>query len=445
MSEKKKCFVVMGFGEKTDYRTSRVLDLDKTYQYIIKPAVLDAGLECVRADEIPHSGTIDMPMFEQLMQADLVIADLSTSNLNAAYELGVRHALKPRTTIIIAEEQFASPFDINHIVTLPYRLDDKVLDIEEAARFRTVLAKVITEILPQNRTDSPVYTFLRPLTPPVLGEKKALGVRGPTDDLFGEEMALGERGATVNIEAATVGDNADNPTLAALMEQMNEAKKKKEFVTAKSLLKVIITMAPNQTAFKHQLALLTYKSKTPDELSALKEAQAILGELNPMHSNNAETLGLWGAVHKRLFEIAKQRADLDTAILSYEKGYRLLSDYYNGINWAFLLNVRASLSGPADAITDFVLARRTRADVLEICKTKLESLKVSEQTRAERYWILATMAEACLGIEDTARSEKYLDDAKEYADEPWMLESTLEQLEKLRAYLEHSPLKDLPV
>jgi hypothetical protein len=428
MSDKKKCFVVMGFGEKTDYQTSRVLDLDKTYKHIIKKAVQDAGLECVRADEIPHSGTIEMPMFEQLLQADLVIADLSTSNLNAAYELGVRHALKPRTTIIIAEDKFVSPFDTGHIATMRYRHDGKALDIDEVERFREVLNKAIAAILANPAPDSPVYTFLRPLTPPVLGKERAQAVRG----------------SAVEADAATGGDNASNPALAVLMEQLNDAKKKKDFDTAKSLLKIIIGMATNQTAFKQQLALVTYKSKKPDELSALKEAQVILGELNPMHSNNAETLGLWGAVHKRLFEIAKQRADLDTAIMSYEKGYRLLSDYYNGINWAFLLNVRASLSGPADAITDFVLARRTRADVLEICKTKLETLKDSPQTRSERYWILSTMAEACLGLEDAVQTEQYLNDAKQYADEPWMLESTLEQLEKLRAYLEHSPLKNLP-
>ena len=35
---KKTCFVVMGFGQKPDFRTSRVLDLDKTYRHIIKPA-----------------------------------------------------------------------------------------------------------------------------------------------------------------------------------------------------------------------------------------------------------------------------------------------------------------------------------------------------------------------------------------------------------------------
>ena len=82
----------MGFGKKTDYQTSRVLDLDKSYQYIIKPAAEEAGLECKRADEIIHSGVTDLPMYDQLLTADVVIADISTSNANAFYELGVRHA-----------------------------------------------------------------------------------------------------------------------------------------------------------------------------------------------------------------------------------------------------------------------------------------------------------------------------------------------------------------
>jgi hypothetical protein len=59
--EKKTCFVIMGFGEKTDYETGRVLNLDKSYKNIIKPAVEAAGLTCVRADEIRHSGIIDVP------------------------------------------------------------------------------------------------------------------------------------------------------------------------------------------------------------------------------------------------------------------------------------------------------------------------------------------------------------------------------------------------
>jgi len=42
------CFVVMGFGKKTDFETGRTLDLDKTYKGIIKDAVTDAGLKCRR-------------------------------------------------------------------------------------------------------------------------------------------------------------------------------------------------------------------------------------------------------------------------------------------------------------------------------------------------------------------------------------------------------------
>ena len=117
---KKKCFVVMGFGEKTDFQTQRTLDLDKTYRVIIRKAVEDAGLECVRADDVIHSGTIDKPMYELLLDADLVIADLSTSNANALYELGVRHALRPHTTIVIAESQFRFPFDITHLLVRKY-------------------------------------------------------------------------------------------------------------------------------------------------------------------------------------------------------------------------------------------------------------------------------------------------------------------------------------
>ncbi len=423
----KKCFVVMGFGEKTDYKTSRVLDLDKTYRHIIRQAVTAAGIECIRADEIVHSGTIDVPMYDLLLEADLVVADLSTSNLNAAYELGVRHALKPNTTIVIAEEQFASPFDVNHIVIRKYRHDGKALDIDEVERFRAELEKAIEEILSRNQVDSPVYTFLKPLTPP------ARAAAGDTD----------RAGAPVARVAQDTATPAPNPTLATLMEQVQKAKAGKDFLTAKGLLQAIRLMAPNDTYVVQQLALVTYKSKHPDEARALDEARAILETLDPLRSNNAETLGLWGAIHKRLFEITKDRAQLDAAIFAYEKGYRLLADYYNGINWAFLLNVRASLSEPADAIADFVLARRTRADVLEICKKRLESLKESESNREERYWILATMAEAALGMGDDALATQNLALAATVAPEAWMPDSTNEQLTKLRRYLADSPLKHL--
>ena len=71
------CFVVMGFNTKTDYRTGRELNLDATYRYVIKPTVEECGLECIRADEIQHSGVIDLPMYQRLLDADLVSSRIS--------------------------------------------------------------------------------------------------------------------------------------------------------------------------------------------------------------------------------------------------------------------------------------------------------------------------------------------------------------------------------
>ena len=81
--ETRRCFVVMGFGTKTDYATGRKLDLNKSYRLLIKPVVEEKGLVCIRADEIRHSGAIDLPMYRELLKADVVIADLSTANVYA--------------------------------------------------------------------------------------------------------------------------------------------------------------------------------------------------------------------------------------------------------------------------------------------------------------------------------------------------------------------------
>ena len=129
------CFVVQGFGEKTDLSTGRVLNLDASYE-VIKEAVETAGLRCIRADEIVHAGAIDKPMYDWIYRADLVIADLSTYNVNAAYELGVRYGVRPRATMIVAENQFKNPFDVSHIVTLPYEHLGKDIGRKEAIRFR---------------------------------------------------------------------------------------------------------------------------------------------------------------------------------------------------------------------------------------------------------------------------------------------------------------------
>ena len=430
MGEKQICFVVMGFGEKTDYPTGRVIDLDKSYHYIIKPAAEEAGLSCVRADEIIHSGTIDVPMYEQLLTAYVVVADVSTSNCNAFYELGVRHALRPYTTITIAEDKMVFPFDVNHIAIRRYQHLGKGIDFAEVMRMKAALKEAIETIASKPTDDSPVYTFLKDLRPPIRGAKEA-ALRSAVAGIIGSMPA----------SEPPREDSTNTATVSILLAQTQTAIATSDFVTAKSLLSVVRKIVPDDPFVAQRLALATYKSEVPSQTQALKDACDILAKLNPEVSTDTETLGLWGAVHKRLWEITGDRSYIETAIFAYEKGFYLKNDYYNGINLAYLFNERGAVSEVPESVADFVLAQRARKKVLAICDSLLHAdYKLPDQ---EEYWIRATMAEAWLGLGDAAKSQESLDAAFSLEPSPsqWMRNSTLEQLQNLRRLLAASPLK----
>lgn len=177
----KRCFVVMGFGEKTDFITGRKLDLNQSYRLLIKPVVEKKGYLCQRADEIKHSGIIDEIMYRQLFEADLVIADLSTANLNAFYELGVRHALRPFTTIVISEDKLTYPFNLTHISIEPYQHLGADIGFTEVQRFRKVLGEKIDAVTALHENDSPIYTFLEDLVPPSLKQQTAAAIKNISD------------------------------------------------------------------------------------------------------------------------------------------------------------------------------------------------------------------------------------------------------------------------
>jgi len=370
---KKTCFVVMGFGEKTDYYSNpqRVLNLNRTYEDIIEPAVTASGLECIRADKIIHSTVIDKPMYENLLDADLVIADLSTSNANAIYELGVRHALRPRTTIVIAEDKFTFPFDFNHLSITKYEHLGKEIGFREVMRMREVLQQKITVLVDKEETDSPVFLFLPHLASDEQTETPPAAPSAPAQDV---------------------------KSFADLLETFREAKKSvnqpSDWLIVVAVLKRLLNLQPTDPYIVQQLALATYKSKLPDALESLRQARTILDALKPDTSAEAETVGLWGAIHKRLWEVGKERRDLDTAIRSYARGYFIKDDYYNGINFAFLLNVRASVTEGDEALADRVLARRMRREVLVLCDTALQGTLNAE----DAFWASATKVEALQGL-----------------------------------------------
>lgn len=431
------CFVVMGFGKKTDFESGRTLDLDKTYKNIIKPAAEAAHLECVRADEIVHSGLIDLPMYEQLLTADVVVADLSTSNKNAFYELGVRHALRPHTTIVIAEDGMkAFPFDVNHVLVRQYHHLGEDIGYSEVLRFRDQLTQAMNQILDSDprKNDSPIYTILHGLTPPLRAEE----TRSKGGDVSRE----------IEPPAPQPGGGASAPSYNTLMEQVDEAEEAGDFIKATSLLGPIRGMIkaadpnrPEDPALVQRHAFVTYKSEHPSRLEAYSHASDILKVLNPETSNDPETLGLWGAIQKRFWNETQDRSYLDQAVRAYSRGFYLRNDYYNGINYAYLLNVRGiNAVARAEAIADFVGAARIRREVLSICEALLENDQVSD---ANQYWVRVTMAEAYLGIEDEENCKRKREEAEAFSSFEWMRKTTDRRLEDIRGFLDQSPLKEL--
>lgn len=457
------CFVVQGFGKKTDFTDGRVLDLDASYA-IIKEAVEASNLTCIRADEIPHSGTIDVPMYKLLLQADLVIADLSTYNVNAAFELGVRYGLRPSATIIVAEEGFKNPFDVGHIVIRRYKHLGEDIGAKEARRFRDDLKQAITDILTAGAIDSPVYTFLPDLTPPRVEHARDeisasasssispaaspsasslasplaaapapdATARGGANLRFDETMA-GTALFRVG-QGSAPGDGETLPqTAKANLEQAQAKLLAGDFADASRLLKKVRKQRPNDSFVIQQLALSTYKSKQPTPEEALHEARDILLVLNPETTNDPETLGLWGAIHKRLWEISHLDADLGKSIDAYGRGFQLKQDYYNGINLAFLLELRALTALKAgeqeEGLTDSVLAKRIRREVIKYTAPLIT--KDYDYGDDKRYWILATLWEAEAGLGNTTAAESWAAQASALKRANWMTETTQTQIQAI--------------
>jgi len=393
----KTCFVIMGFGKKTDLSTGKTLDLDKTYKNIIQPAVEKSGFQCIRADEIQDTGLIDKSMYALLMQADLVIADISTYNPNAIYELGIRHAVRPFSTIVIKEDNGKLPFDLDHTRILHYSHLGEDIGADEASRCQQVLGDMIKHATGNQLVDSPLYDFIKDITPPQLPEEEYRRIIGDLADREAHIFAIVERAkhfmADSNFEEAT-----------KLWEKASKA-------------------APTEHFFVQQHALATYKSKQPSEQTALLDALTIISMLDQEgESNDPETLGLTGAIYKRLWLLNHDVESLKRASQHYEKGFLLSNDYYTGENYALCLDIQAGIeTDEAERVYCRVAARKVREKILIL----LEDIADINTTRGhiDYKWAYATLANCHFALGNTASGNQFEAIFLELTDIEWERET----------------------
>ena len=389
----------MGFGKKTDFRSGKLLNLDATYNEIIKPAAEELGIKCVRADEIMQSGIIDVEMYKLLLSADIVGADISTSNANAIYELGVRHALKKGTTIIMSEKSAVLHFDLNHIATLQYEHLGDDIGCSEARRIKGQLKSLMESALNETRIDSPVYTYLPDLNTPTLTAQEIKEIVKDSDE------AEKEWGYIFN--------------------SAEEKLKFGDFSNAKELYQKALEIRPRDEYLIQRLTLCTYKEKieSKSRVMSCMDAMVILSDLSPETSNDPETTGMAGAINKYIWMDTKDITFLNKAISFYNRGYTIKKDYYNGENLALCYFEKSKqlknteTANDKDIVFNEILAEKTFKSVLEITEGIIESTNFNE--RSDVKWVYATAAKSASYLELKEKEDLYSSKFKSLCDNSW--------------------------
>jgi MAP3K TRAFs-binding domain len=334
------CFVLMPFGDKKD-ENGELVHFDAVYNEIIAPAVKDANLEPIRADEEQVGGLIHKSMFERLLFCDFAVADLTLANPNVFYELGVRHAVRPFSTIPI----FASgggvrlPFDVSPLRSLPYQLSNDGYPMAIQTD-REALTKKLLDAK-QSKTDSPVFQLIEHLEHPKLDpaksetfrehinkinlQRETILVASSLEDLHEIEQGLG-----------TISES-ETSFVILLFQQYRKLGVFEDMVRLVELMSPMLA----QTDFVQQQYAFAL-----NRLGQSEKAERALTDLISRRGSSSETLGILGRIYKDRWQKAKTIGEdknliqglLKKAINTYLKGFETdWRDCYPGINALTLL------------------------------------------------------------------------------------------------------------
>ena len=150
-----RAFVIRPFGRKKD-NAGQEIDFEAIHDALIGPALAATGVSGDTTGEIVEPGNIRSDMFSAILAADVVICDITIHNANVFYELGIRHALRKRSTVLLRGHPIADkiPFDL---ITDRY-IEYSIANAKDAS---DELEDAIKNALETEReSDSPVFLML---------------------------------------------------------------------------------------------------------------------------------------------------------------------------------------------------------------------------------------------------------------------------------------------
>jgi len=325
-----------------------------------------AGLEVFRADEEVRGGDIRTDMFQELLIADLVVADLTLDNPNVWYELGVRHALRARGVVLISGGRVTTAFDLYTDRKLRYGIANKGPDPSTLERDKQNLADMVKATMESwhGRKVSPVYQLMPNLQEP---EWKSLRI-GDVREFWQQHEAWENRIALAR-RAGHIGDVlvlADEAPIAAFRAEAwikaGEALRKAErFGFALEQLERGLAVEPhNLKGLREQGICLQRLALAGRPGHSMDRARAHYRKILELYPQDPETWALLGRVDKDAWittwrrsgnspeqmqdEAAYEDVLLRAAIDSYATAYRRNpSHYYSGINALTLMHLHHHL------------------------------------------------------------------------------------------------------
>lgn len=390
-------FIVRPFGIKQG------IDFNNVEEQLILPAITALGLSGGAATTVIEAGNIRADMFNRLLMADLVIADITIHNANVFYELGIRHALRDRHTFLLRGQKGTEDSQTIKTDEIPFDLKTDRYATYSLANPANSLDNIINGIratFQSKKQDSPVFYTLPLLQPQQTEQFLAV----PSD--FGEE----EEAAKVKLafhhkvgKLTLLAQEADwfpwrLPALRAIGDTLYKAK---AFHSARQIWEKIKQWNENDIQANDRLSTI-YQRLAEESISSEQEwldlmlfSDQALGRLRKQHeeltpNQRAEmySLSARNAKNRWLRSLQKtpdsekrikalQSHYLGEALKSYEDGfYENLHHYYTGINALALLVIQTSLADAYPAVW------QENFDLLEEAKTALKTNKAKMSTLA---------------------------------------------------------------
>jgi tetratricopeptide (TPR) repeat protein len=442
-------FVIMPFGKKTG-ADGTIYDFNAIYSQLIKPALEMAGFEPFRADEEEVSGDILTDMFQELLLADLCIADMSIDNANVFYEIGIRHAFRKRGIVHIQAGRSYMPFDVFNVRTIPYHITrEGVPDPAHLEKDKAAISRVVRNTWATNveTVQSPIFNLLDGLTEP---DRRAL--QTPLATGFWNEYKEWKERITVAQRQKRIGD------ILLLTEELQNPLIKEDAIAEAGL--ALKNLGRNELAlnqYRKGLEInstnLTFRREEAFNLNRLGRVDEAITKIESLLVNfprDTETVALLGRIYKEMWYsswkwIPEKELRLKTAFESYHwllksfqtylKGYRLdLDQFYPGINALTLGKLLVYL---ADQFEDKNQPDPEIQEARRFLPHLQGSLFFALETTAENeiadYWALVSLGELRIHIAEITQevSRAYRKALTAARGNQFSLQSSLGQLEIL--------------